>query len=110
MEMTIETRRTCVSESLNYEDRDAYISGMALSSIWGDSEDADIPTDRVSELGRIWDRTHRDIRGIRDASGMTFRDLAQRFCIPSRTMDSWSMGERKPPLYTLLMMQEILDI
>lgn len=100
----------CTTEALDYSDRDAYISDMALSSIWGDTADDDIPADRVEQLGRIWDRTHRTFAEIRGASGMTYRELAQRFCIPVRTMEDWSGGRRTPPLYTLLMMQEILGL
>ena len=110
MEMTIEQRRTCVSESLNYTDRDAYISDMALSSIWGDADDAEIPADRIEKLGRIWDRTHRDFRDVVSASGLSCRKVAERFSIPYRTAEDWHCGKANPPAYTLLMMQEILGI
>lgn len=100
----------CTTEALDYADRDAYISDMALSSVWGDEPDAEIPADRIEQLGHIWDRTHRTFAEIREASGMTYRELAQRFCIPVRTMEDWSAGRRTPPLYTLLMMQEILGL
>ena len=110
MGMTIDQRRTCVSESLNYTDREAYISDMALSSIWGGAEDAEIPADRIDELGRIWDRTHRDFRGVVSASGLSCRKVAERFSIPYRTAEDWHCGKANPPAYVLLMMQEILGI
>lgn len=100
----------CTTEALDYTDRDAYVSDMALSSVWGDEPDAEIPADRIELLGRIWDRTHRTFAEIRETSGMTYRELAQRFCIPVRTMEDWSAGRRQAPLYTMLMIQEILGI
>lgn len=100
----------CTAEALDHADRDAYISDMALSSVWGDDPDAEIPADRIEQLGRIWDRTHRSFAEIREASCMTYRELAQRFCIPVRTMEDWSAGRHSAPLYVMLMMQEILGL
>ena len=102
-----------VTEAQNYTDRDAYISDMALSSLWGDPPDAPIPQDRLEKLGSIYDAVHRSVKDIAAASGMSVRAMAIRFCIPQRTIESWcSDGEsgRKCPLYTLLMMQECLGL
>ena len=38
-------------EAQSYTDRDAYISDFALSSVWGDSPDADIPEERIDYPG-----------------------------------------------------------
>ena len=40
-------------EALNYADRDSFISDAALSSIWGDAEDAQISADRLRELPTV---------------------------------------------------------
>lgn len=108
--MTITQYRTAVLEAANYTDRDAYISDLTMSTIWGNPEDADIPTDRVEQLGQIWDATHRDVKQIAAAAGLSCRELAERFAIPYRTVENWSSGSRKCPLYTKLMMQECLDL
>lgn len=98
----------CICDVANYTDRDAYISDLALSSLWGDAEDAEIPPERITELGALWDAAHRSIKEIASNAGMSNRQLAERFCIPYRTVENWSAGDRQPPVWVLLMMQEIL--
>lgn len=100
----------CVAEIDNYTYRDAYISGIALSSMWGDAEDAPIPEDRISTLGQIWDACHRSVKQIASAAGLSQRKLAERFCIPYRTVENWGSGVTAPPHYILLMMQECLGL
>ena len=108
--MTINQYRAAVTESANYTDRDAYISDLALSSIWGDQEEADIPDARLNKLGMIWDACNRSIKEIASASGLSQRKLAERFCIPYRTMEDWGAEKSKCPIYTRLMMQECLNL
>lgn len=108
--MTINQYRTAVAETANYTDRDAYVSDLALSSIWGDPEGADIPADRIEQLSQIWDACHRSVKEIAAAAGLSCRKLAERFCIPYRTIENWSSGSRECPLYTRLMMQECLGL
>lgn len=108
--MEIEQYRFCVAEVANYTDRDAYISDLALSTMWGDPEDADIPTDRVEHLGQIWDACNRSVKEIAAAAGLSGRKLAERFCIPYRTVEDWSAGKRECPPYVRLMMQECLGL
>ena len=106
--MTNKQRLECVREMDAYTDRDAYVSDLALSSLWDDAEDAEIPPERIAELGDLWDAAHRSIKEIAAADRMSNRQLAERFCIPYRTVEDWSAGYRKPPVWVLLMMQEIL--
>lgn len=108
--MTIDQYRTAVSETANYNDRDAYISDLALSSIWGDDDEADIPATRLEDLGQIWDATNRSIKEIAAAAGLSCRKLAERFCVPYRTMEDWSAGKSACPLCTRLLMQERLGL
>lgn len=108
--MTIDQYRTAVAEAANYTDRDAYISDLALSAIWGDPEDADIPADRLDQLGQIWDACHRSVKEIAAAAGLSQRKLAERFCIPYRTVGDWCTGQRACNLYIRLMMQECLGL
>lgn len=100
----------CVREVDNYHDRSAYISDMTQSSIWADVPDDDIPIDRCRIVGQIWDAVHRSIKQIASDSGLSQRKLAERFCIPYRTMENWCGGQNACPLYVRLMMQEILGL
>ena len=108
--MTDKQFMLCVAEVGNYSDRDAYVSDLALSSMWGDAEDDAIPQERIEFLSQLWDACHRSVKDVAAASGMSQRSLAERFCIPYRTMDAWSVGERESPPYVRLMMQEILGL
>lgn len=103
----------CITEAQSYTDRDAYISDMALSSVWGDSPDAQIPQDRLEQLGSIYDAVHRSVKDIAAAAGLSVRAMAIRFCIPQRTVENWyciGKSARDCPLYTRLMMQECLGL
>ena len=108
--MTDKQFMLCVSEACNYLDRDAYVSDLALSSIWDDAEDAPIPDSRIDALGQIWDACHRSVKQIASAAGLSQRKLAERFCIPYRTVENWGSGVTAPPHYILLMMQECLGL
>ncbi len=100
----------CVSEVDNYSDRDAYVSDLALSSMWGDSEDAEIPQARIEFLAQLWAACHRSVKDIASAAGLSHRKLAERFCVPYRTVENWGSGINVPPAYVLLMMQECLGL
>ncbi len=101
----------CYRESKNYTDADAFASDMALADIWGDPEGcADIPQERIDELYRVWDALHRSVRDIWQASGMSQRGLAEKFCIQYRTMEKWCCGDRVPPDYVCIMMQRLLGL
>ena len=99
-----------VQETAAYADRDAYVSDMALSSIWEYGDEGEVPAERVQLLGEIWDAVHRSVPDIAAAAGMSMRKLAERFCIPYRTVENWSAGSRSCPLYVSIMMQEILGL
>jgi transcriptional regulator with XRE-family HTH domain len=100
---------TCLSEALNYSDRDAFVSDLALSSIWGDWAE-EIPASRIDWLRQIWTAAHRSIKDICKDAGLTQRGLAERFNIPARTIGNWATGERACPEYTRIMMQELLGL
>lgn len=108
--MTDKQYSTCVAEAQNYTDRDAYISDISLSSMWGDLPDAEIPEDRIEQLCSIYDAANRSIKQIAAEAGVSVRAIATRFCIPQRTVENWSGGQRECPVYLRLMMQECLGI
>lgn len=109
--MTIKQYNFCLTEVTNYTDPDAYVSDLALSSIWDDPEEAgDIPAQLVDDLYKIWEACHRGIKDIAAAAGLSARQMAFLFAVPSRTMDHWTAGDTEPPLYTRLMLQEALGL
>ena len=108
--MTDKQYHLCVSESIKYTDRDAYISDLALSSIWGDGPEAEIPAERIDQLGSIFDAANRSVSEIAKAAGLSQRKLAERFGIPYRTMENWCAGTNKCPDYARLMMQECVGL
>lgn len=108
--MTDKQLMVCIQEAYNYRDRDAYVSDMATSSMWGDAPDAEIPAARIDRLGGIYDAVHRSVPEIAKAAGMPNRKLADRFCIPYRTMENWCGGQRSCPDYVRLMIQECLGL
>lgn len=106
--MTDNIFATAWAEALSdaYADRDAYVSDLALSSIWGDAEDAEVPAGRLDELGSIWDAAHLSIRDIRAASGLSQAAFARHLCIPKRTVEDWERGLRACPDYLRLLLTE----
>lgn len=49
-----------------------------------------------------------DIKEIRNISGMSQRTFAEKYHIPKRTYEGWEIGERKPPIYVLEMLERIV--
>ncbi len=95
----------CVREVPAYTDIDAYVSDLALSTIWGDAEEADIPAARIDQLRAIYSAVNRPIRAIVAASGLSQAAFAERYCIPRRTVENWCTGANECPLYTRLLLQ-----
>lgn len=111
--MNYKAYNLALREVANYTDRDAFVSDLALSSIWGDDESADIPAERLDDIGKVWDAANRGIKDIAAAKGVSVRRLASRFGIPLRTAEAWassSASGRTAPAYLMLMMQECLGL
>ena len=108
--MTRNQFNVCVSEALNYSDVASYISDLSASALWGDREAADIPAERVEALDQIFRAVKRNAKDIAVAAGMSARSLAAAYNIPRRTMENWTAGVTEPPLYVLLMLQELLGL
>lgn len=108
----------CLSEVPNYAEKDGFVSDLYLSDIWKNTDpDIDPETgleicdlDLISQLRSIWDAYHRTVPQIAADAGMSCRKLAERFCIPYRTVENWSAGTREAPAYVRLMMQECLGL
>ena len=66
--------------------REAFVSDWALSSIWDDDDTRDIPDERITEIGDIWDVAHLTICDIRQYADLSQAKFATRFCIPRRSI------------------------
>ena len=95
----------CVREVPAYANIDAYVSALALSSMWGDADGSDIPAARIDQLRAIYTAVHRPVRAIVTASGLSQAAFAERYCIPRRTVEDWCRGISQCPLYTRLLLQ-----
>lgn len=108
--MTAKQYYFCVTEAANYKDIDAYVSDLALSTIWDGAPDAPIPPERLENLRAIYTAATRTVRAILAAAEMTQAAFSRFFCIPKRTVESWCSGERECPLYTRLLIQQCLGL
>lgn len=93
----------CVRECAAYDDLDAYVSDMSLSTIWGDTNTPEA-TARFG-LRSIYTAVNRTPKEIVAASGLSQAAFAERYCIPRRTVEDWCRGVAKCPLYTRLLLQ-----
>lgn len=107
--MANKQRIACLQEVQNYTNSDAFISDLAMSSIFGMSE-GNVPHERLEGLGMLYDAVSRNIKEIASAAGLSQRGLAERFAIPYRTVEDWATGRLECPMYVKLMMQEILGL
>lgn len=108
--MTIKQYNFAVKEAANYPNRDAYISDLVQSSVWGDAQDVVAPPSRIDNLGEIYDACHRDFKQIAAAAGLSCRKLAMIYCVPARTAEAWAMGTRGMSLYLSLCLQRCLGL
>lgn len=98
----------CASHCASYTDPDAYASDLALSDIWGDAPDADIPAARLAALRGIYAAVSRPVREIVSTTGLSQAAFAERLCIPLRTVEDWCRGLRDCPVYVRLLIQQAL--
>ena len=108
--MTAKQYYFCVSAVANYSDPDAYVSDLALSTIWDDTPDAPIPPERLENLRNIYTAAARTPKEIVSLSGLSQAAFAERWCIPRRTVEDWCRGIAKCPLYTRLLVQQSLGL
>lgn len=50
------------------------------------------------------------IREIRQATGLTQAEFAEKFHIPKRSIENWEMGERKCPEYVNYLLQKVIKL
>lgn len=108
--MTAKQYYFCVTESANYKDIDAYVSDVALSTIWDSAPDASIPPARLENLRSIYTAATRTTKEIVSLSGLSQAAFAERWYIPRRTVEDWCRGIAKCPLYTRLLIQQCIGL
>lgn len=108
--MTLKQYQFCIQELQEYTDADAYVSDIALSSIWGDGPDYDIPAERIDQLRTIFQAASRTVPDIAAIAGLNITNMSARFAVPYRTMQNWFNGSRECILSTRLLMQECLGL
>lgn len=110
MKFTIKQFNVAYNEVANYSDKDAYISDLALSSLFweGDNPEKATPVEELVEpLSKIWDVAHMTIKDIRMTTGLSQVDFHRKFLIPIRTLQSWETetdSKRNCPGYVKLLL------
>lgn len=100
----------CYKEALETQDKDAYLSDMALSIIWEDEEGDDVPQERLAELGCIWDVAHMNMLDIRKSAGLTQAAFGRKFLIPKRTIGNWECNVNTPPEYVKVLIARAIGL
>ena len=90
--------------------RESFVSDWALSSIWDDDDTRDIPDERITEIGDIWDVAHLTICDIRRYTDLSQAKFATRFCIPRRSIEDWESGARRCPDYLRLLLAQAVGL
>ena len=111
--MTHEQFYEAVSEIVNYTDRDAFTSDVALSIT--SLEDADKDIDLVSiadQIGMIWDAYHMSVKELRAVTGLSQAAFSRRFLIPRRTVENWESTKvpNECPLYIRMLIADVLGL
>ena len=101
-------RNTIFSEVMEYADRDAYVSDLALSPQWGDDPAMDIPQERLDYLGLLWDAAHLPLSELSARFEMSNAAFGRCFGLSRRTVGNWSDGSSTAGLACLLPLAEVL--
>ncbi len=102
--MTDKQFNTLWGEALTTPSREGFVSDFSLSSLWGDSEGAPVPAERITALGDLWTAAHTTVKDIRQALSLSRPAFSTRFLIPVRTLENWESGANACPEYTRLLL------
>ena len=94
-------RQLCilVGDAEGYNDRNAFISDLALSSMWGAEKNI------AETCGKVWDAVHKPMREIRTDMGLTQAQMAERLCVSRRTYENWEY--RQCPVYVRVLIARV---
>lgn len=87
-----------VSEAVEENDRDVFVSDGALSQACDGLELEEAAT----LCGKIWDAVHIPFSEIRARMALTQVAMAERLCVPRRTLENWEY-RNNCPLYIRIM-------
>lgn len=93
-------------EAANYADPDAFASDVALSLLDPDTPGQEVDMALFEQLRGLWHAYNDPFRLLLDRIGLSQSGCSRRFCIPLRTVQGWTLGERACPSYVRLMMAE----
>lgn len=93
-----------VSSVGDLTDRDEFVSEWALSGIWGDAPDADIPQERVEWLGTLYDVLTMPPKALLTITGRSARRTAMHWGIKARTAEDWASGKNRMLPHARLML------
>ncbi len=110
--MTDKQIYTAFGETANYTDPDAYVSDMALSSLFTPPDDpgAEVDPELLPQLSALWHVANDPFKTLLQRMGLAQTQCATRFCIPLRTVQDWAGGRRPCPSYLRLMMAEAAGV
>ena len=94
----------------SYTCKEAYASDMARSAVWGDDLGAEIPAERLEQLGMVWDAVNRPVSEIVKSTGLSQAAFAKLHLIPLRTLENWCTGSRECRLYDRIFLQEAVGL
>ena len=95
------------SEAANYNDIDAFVSDVAISSCM---EDIEIDNALIEALKNIYECYHMTFKDVLERIKLSQTEFAIRYMIPLRTVQHWVNGDRAIPLYLKIMFCEIEGI
>ena len=82
-------------ETADYTDVEMYIGERGWQSDWMDELD-DAGVDIANLLLDVWALAHMDIAQLRRRTGLSQRAFADRYSIPSRSVENWeSLGKNR---------------
>lgn len=97
-------------EAANFTDPDAFASEVSLSLLDPDNPSQDVDANLFKQLHVLWHVKNDPFRSFLDCMGLSQSECSRRFCVPLRTVQGWTLGERSCPPYIRLMMAEITGI
>lgn len=110
--MTASDRYTLISAAAETPALDVFLAEWGTSIIFVSPESEDEPDweEITATLTRIHTAVHMTVKDLLKAAGLTQAAAAERFLIPKRTIENWCSGANACPLYTKLMMAELLGL
>lgn len=107
--MTDHQLHLAVLEAANYRDPDAYVSDILTSEAFAPEDEAkELDLTSIPELRRIWQAVNLPFRELLRELRLTQTSCARRFVIPLRTVQNWAGNIARCPVYTRLMISEIM--